>query len=318
MKQHAAWLAIAMAACSSSKAGDPPPPPGASAIVVGVQGEQVTNLLTSVKVSTWVNGEARPTDTLDLTATPSPLPKEYTLASGVDSAVKVHVEGTGPGGESLVRDAITSIPPGTTKLLRIQLEAHCLSTPLFPVGCPGGQTCLAGRCQDATVYPDQLEDYDPSWATDAPDACRPAGAGAPEVIAGTGQSDFAPLTDGQTLQAQRGPQGGHHLWIALRMKNLKQSGSTTTVTGLQPGTNVAIPPTAFVFTFEPTDGGYCKLYGLRYQLDNGGIDYHQFLGKPLDLTIKVADTTGGTASAVAHINVDPVVLGEDDAGAPTL
>ena len=163
---------------------------------------------------------------------------------------------------------------------------------------------------------DELEAYEPNWAEDAPDVCKPAGAGAPEVIAGTGQSDFTPITDGQTLTPQLGPQGGHHLWIAVRMKNLKQSGSTTTVHAVQPGTNVAIPPSAFIFTFDQDEGGYCKLYGLRYQLDNGGIDYHQFLGKPLDVSIDVMDTTGAHATGVAHIDVDSTVLGLDGGTAP--
>ena len=96
---------------------------------------------------------------------------------------------------------------------------------------------------------------------------------------GTGQSGYLPLAPEQTLQAEAGPQGGHHIWIAARMKNLKQAGSTTKIVGVQPETGTAIPPSTFVFTFSPDDGGYCKLYGLRYQLDNGGIDYKQFLGK---------------------------------------
>jgi hypothetical protein len=308
-------LASVLAACSSSGGGGPKRTDDAT-LIVGIQGEQVAALLSSVKVTTSIGGAQVTSDVLDLTKTPSPLPKEIKLTpqGDVKAPVAVHVEASGPGSETLVRDVFTSFVSGETKLVRVQLEAHCISTPLFPVSCPSGQTCLGGRCQDDTIYPAQLEAYEPSWAADAPDVCRPAGAGAPIVVAGTGQSDFLAITDGQTLQAQRGPQGGHHLWIALEMKNLKQSGSTTTITGLQPGTNVAIPPTAFVFTFEPGEGGYCKLFGLRYQLDNGGIDYHQFLGKPLDLTIKVDDTTGASASAVAHINVDPVVLGESDAG----
>ena len=74
--------------------------------------------------------------------------------------------------------------------------------------------------------------------------------------------------------------------------------TATTITGVQPGANLAAPATAFVFTFDPDEGGYCKLYGLRYQLDNGGIDWHQFLGKPLDLTVVVLSVKPEALTAV--------------------
>jgi hypothetical protein len=156
--------------------------------------------------------------------------------------------------------------------------------------------------------PTGLEPYTPSWANDAPDACRPANAGAPVVVVGTGQNDYFALADGQLLQAQTGPQGGHHIWMALRMQNLKQSSSTTTVTATQPGTGAMVAPYSVVFTFLPDDGGFCKLYGLRFQLDANGVDYTQFLGKPLDVTITVHDVLGDVGTGIAHINLDTSVL----------
>jgi len=89
---------------------------------------------------------------------------------------------------------------------------------------------------------------------------------------------------------------------------MKQAGSTTQVSAVQPGTGTAIPSSSFAFTFDPDEGGYCKLYGLRYQLENGGIDYKQFLGKPLDVTTTVVDALGQMASSTAHINVAPTLV----------
>jgi hypothetical protein len=94
----------------------------------------------------------------------------------------------------------------------------------------------------------------------------------------------------------------------VRQQNLKQSGSTTTITSVQPGTGLVGPRTSFAFTFDPDEGGFCKLAGLRYQLDVDGIDYHQFLGKPLDITVVIADQTGATGTGVAHVNIDPQIL----------
>jgi hypothetical protein len=125
---------------------------------------------------------------------------------------------------------------------------------------------------------------------------------------GTGQSYYLPLTKGQTLQAETGAQGGHHIWIATRMKNMKQMGTTTKIVGVQPETGARIPPTTLAFSYSPDEGGYCKLYGIRYQLDNEGIDYTQFLGKPLDVTVTATDPSGTTTTATARIQVAPTLV----------
>ena len=92
------------------------------------------------------------------------------------------------------------------------------------------------------------------------------------------------------------------------MKNLKQAGSITRISGVQPDTKTPIPPTTLAFTYAPDEGGYCKLYGIRYQLDNEGIDYKQFLGKPLDVSVTVTDSGGSKATATSHIQIAPTLL----------
>jgi hypothetical protein len=148
-----------------------------------------------------------------------------------------------------------------------------------------------------------------------PDRCKRNDDAPPVLFVGTGMSDFLPLTAGQTLQAEPGPQGGHHIWIAARMKNVKQRRTTTRIEGREPETGVSIPPTTFIFTFAPTEGGYCEIHGLRYQLDNGGIDYKQFLGKPLDVTVTLTDPSGATVATTTRIQVAPTLAGS--VGVPT-
>jgi hypothetical protein len=92
------------------------------------------------------------------------------------------------------------------------------------------------------------------------------------------------------------------------MKNMKQAGATTRIVGVQPDTGAAIPPTALAFTYSPDEGGYCKLYGIRYQLDNEGIDYKQFLGKPLDVTVTVTDPSGSRATASTRVQIAPTLV----------
>ena len=73
--------------------------------------------------------------------------------------------------------------------------------------------------------------------------------------------------DGVVAQVEAGPQGGHHIWVAVRMKGLLQSGSITSVTGHFPELDQDVGPFQVIFTFDQDEGGYCKLYGLRFQLD---------------------------------------------------
>jgi hypothetical protein len=253
-----------------------------------------------------------------------PRPWEQSLSAAPGNEVDITVEAFGTEGSTplLTRLASTRFVPRSTapELLRVPLESRCLVFPATPRAngkvpgrlsgptCTPPLTCIAGTCQSGAVPATSLEPYVANWPTNVPDRCKPANGGPPVLQVGTGQTGYLPLVPEQTLQAEAGPQGGHHIWIAARMKNLKQSGSTTKISGVQPATGTAIPPSTFVFTFSPDDGGYCKLYGLRYQLDNGGIDYKQFLGKPLDVTVTVTDPAGATATSTAHIQVAPTLV----------
>ena len=252
------------------------------------------------------------------------LPRAVELESDrAGSAVDVEVRGiTDDNQVLLTRLARAPLMPGSEKkLLRLRLEQRCVksdsrsSLVSSAPTCAAPETCIAGRCADSTVYAEQLEPYGPDWAISGPDVCRPANPGPPEVIVGTGQSDYTSLAQGQTLQAELGPQGGHHVWIAVRMRNLKQSGSTTTITARQPATGLDAPATSFVFTFDRDEGGYCKLFGLRYQFDSGaanlGEDYKRYLGKDLDVTVEIKDIMGKSAKATTRIRIADKILCPD-------
>jgi hypothetical protein len=310
-----AGLATFAAACSSGSSSGPP----ATEVIVGVQAEPLNGAIGTLHIVTKVAGSTSSDETLDLSA----LPHEVKLVppSGNDSAaIAVTVDGYLQSGWTparggmplLVRTAETSFVLDQTKLLRVMLQGQCLlALPGGPPGaptCTAPKTCIGGSCQPDSVSPQSLENYNSNWPNDAPDICRGLDAGAPVVQVGEGQTDYIPVTSGETVQMEQGPQGGHHIWIAVRQKNVKQQGSTTTITSVQPGTNLAGPEMAFVFTFESDQGGFCKLSGLRYQLDIDGTNYHLFLGKPLDVTVKVADQAGNTGTGTAHVNVSPTLL----------
>jgi hypothetical protein len=271
-----------LAACPSSNSpGDAPK----GALVVGVQSEDFGGIIDSVHIVATIDGATASDETITVgTKNPTALPTEITLAGEPGAKVEVTVTGTttqaatrgltsgsAPANDVVLRRAVTSLvevtnAPDSKKLLRMQLETRCSTfsapgntLPIAPT-CDAPQTCSAGKCIDDGVGVAQLETYEADWATSPPDVCRPANHGAPELYAGTGQTDYAPLNDGQTLQLERGPQGGHHIWIAARMKNLRQSGSRTTLTAkLVADPNSPVAPAAYVFTFDPNEGNFCKL-----------------------------------------------------------
>jgi hypothetical protein len=315
--------AACVAACGPGAQGSP-----STVLIVGVQSEPMSGAIGTLHITTTVDGatssdEVLAFDAAMLDSNGKPIGHEVKLVppSG-DPTAKVGVEVDGytqagwtPGSSGppavLVRTAEAQFVPSRTELLRVVLQGQCLlGLPGGPPGAPtcvAPLTCVAGSCQDDTVPASSLEPYASNWATNAPDICKPTNAGPPKVDVGYGQTDYLPLTDGQTIQLEQGPQGGHHVWVAVRQENLKQSGSTTTITSVQPDTGLVGPRTAFVFTFDPDEGGYCKLSGLRYQIDVGGLDYHQFLGHPLDITVTITDASGATGRGVAHIEIAPTI-----------
>jgi hypothetical protein len=273
-------------------------------LVLGVQSDPMGRAVTSLHIVAKVDGVVAVDETLrpPRGAMGLVLPWERKLQSPAPGArVDVTIEGFGPElpSPALTRLASARMPAGPAEqLMRVQLESRCVIHPPPPAPPPGaaaplrfpGQlsgptcappsTCILGVCQSGAMAATDLEPYIAKWPVNAPDRCKVKNPGPPVLQIGTGQADYLRLAPGQTLQAEAGPQGGHHIWIAARMKNLKQTLSTTRIEGVQPDTGTTIPPSTFVFTYAPSEGGFCKVYGMRYQLDNGGIDYRPFLGKP--------------------------------------
>lgn len=313
------FVSLLLTACPGSD--DPEPePPKEGTLVVGVQTTpDITALVGSVHVVAKLDDVVAKDEVIQIAG----LPKEIELRGKPSSRVDVTVDALGRGSPPnsspiITRRATTGLVVDARKLLRIQLDARCMTLggggPIAPV-CNAPDTCLSGACRPSTLGFDDLEDYETTWPSSPPDLCRPAKRGPPEVILGNGQTDYATLADNQVLQLEKGPQGGHHIWVALRMKNLRQSGSTTTISSVLEGDPNPVPPMAYVFTFDRDEGSYCKLYGLRYQVDSGVTDlssgYKRFLGKRLVVTVKVNDTTGASAESTRTIQISEKLLCAD-------
>lgn len=204
-----------------------------------------------------------------------------------------------PNNLLIERQAATTVRANANLLYQLTLESRCRYSIPGSFGiepCETG-TCIAGTCTEPYLAPEALEPYDPNWPNGVGDICKPADAGPAQVMLGLGQSDFLPVEDEELAQVEAGPQGGFHVWVSVRTKNLRRSGSQTELSGEIPELAMTIDPLKVIFTLVPDEGGYCKLYGLRFQLLLGTFEQVQpVLGKKLKITGKVTDKEGATAS----------------------
>lgn len=200
--------------------------------------------------------------------------------------------------------AETTVVEGRTLLVRVPLESECVGEP-----CREGTTCVDGECASSAKDPTKLPEYIEGWAgNDGTDRCEPEPGGDPEVILGEGQSNFFPVEPGQVLQVEAGPQGGYHVWIASRIRNLKQGGSITEVTGSFVARDYSPPPLSIVFSFDPDEGDYCKIYGLRFRLDDPEHPIETLLGEELDLTVTITDSDGDVGTDTARVRLSDTFL----------
>lgn len=306
----ALMLPIGLAACPASVDSHEE-----GALVVGLQSDDFGALVGSVHVVAKLDGVVVRDETYP---SASKLAQELTFTGAPGARLQVTTQALSPDGAAVVvRDAETNLVAAAhgRKLLRIYLESRCLLIAPSPLTCADPTTCIAGACAPREVSESSLEDYEPGWAAAPPDICRPAQHGAPTVMIGTGQTAYGPLAEGQVLQLEKGPQGGHHIWIAARMKNLRQSGSTTLITSRLLDDPAPVPPISFVFTFDRDEGSYCAIWGLRYQIDAGASDttkeYRRFLGKKLEVTVEVKDSTGASARDTKVVQIADKLLCPD-------
>jgi hypothetical protein len=223
--------------------------------------------------------------------------------------VEATIEASLNGTPLLTRLASTEAVGDEELLLEVELDAACVQAPGSSAPtCDAPETCVKGACRHKHVPSTELPDYDPEWANQTIDTCKPQGAEDPIVIVGEGQADFLPMIDGAVAQVEAGPQGGHHIWIAVRLKNLTQSGSITSLTGRFPELGHDVGPFNVIFTFDPDEGGYCKIYGLRFQLDIDH-DIQELLGKTFEVTATVTDKDGDVGAGTKTVTLSDDILG---------
>jgi hypothetical protein len=311
-----ASTAALAAACGAPDGGATPPPGSDSgSVVFGVTSDlRVGTDFDALRVLTRVNGVTTGDQTRTRAAGTLALPAEVTVGprpAGDLVDVALTASSSTVKGLRVERRASTTVLGGRTLFLPLGIDEACLALDVpgghAPPTCAAAETCAGGACVPVAVNPASLATYDPGWLDQEPaDVCRSADAGPPEVIVGQGQADYLPVdacdaASPEPAQVEAGPQGGHHVWVALRVKGIHQSGAVTTVRGHFP--DLAKDPwdMAVIFAFEPDEGGYCKLYGIRYQLDTNGLGLSDVLGQRIELTVEVKDRDGVRATGTRCI-----------------
>ncbi|WP_437809720.1 hypothetical protein [Sorangium sp. So ce1078] len=305
-------LLAALALCFLVIAGCSAPGPTTGTVVIGVTSELRAGVeLDRMRVVLRAGGELLREDVLPQKSGQLFFPREFFFSDLEDgTAVEISLEAFGAEDAErplLARTASTRVIGGRTLLLPVRLERECVVAPGDPT-CPAPQTCVAGGCSAADVDPRRLEPYSASWKADAePDICKPSGGGEPVVVVGEGQADYFSLEDLDEVQVEAGPQGGYHIFVAIRLKNLRQSGSITVVSGLVPELGYAIEPLKVIFTLDQDEGGFCKLAGLRFRLD-GERTIDELLGKVVDVEVTVTDTDGDTGTGRRKVTLSQTIL----------
>lgn len=293
------WLFVLTIGCSD------PDKPSTGDVIVGVSSALRVGVdVLELHVVQKVNGETRSDKVLQSDGFAFPLELPFSSLPEGDE-VEVEIEAFGSSNTPLLsRRAATTVVAGRKLLLRVDLSSACIG--LQAPKCDGDQTCTGGVCGPVYVHPALIGDYWAGWKKGQTDICKP-NDGPPVLIVGKGMSDYLAMDDYETAQLEAGPQGGHHIWIALRMKNLLQSGSITSLEGHIQELDTAVNPFSVIFTFDPDEGGYCKLYGLRFQVD-GMVTVDKVLGKTLKVTATVKDKDGDVGMGEKWVKLSNDIL----------
>lgn len=140
-----------------------------------------------------------------------------------------------------------------------------------------------------------------------PDVCKPSLAGPTVVTVGEGQNYYRDIVDEELLYWEKGPQGGHHVWIALKQRGLRMSGTIMTIDMEDiedPANPRVVNHSKLVYDFDKDEGGWCTRPGLRMQLDNaGGTTLDSILGHKIKVVAALKDPDGSVATGTKVIKV---------------
>jgi hypothetical protein len=112
-----------------------------------------------------------------------------------------------------------------------------------------------------------------------------------DLEVGTGSSDFEALTDGQSVQIIHGPQGGYHVWAALRASRSKVAPERAQVYARLSFNGTELSANGYSLNLVEV-GDFYEWYGLQALIpDPTAVD-----GQTVLLRLELTDSTGFTAT----------------------
>jgi len=285
-----ACLILALAGCSTPPLEDELTAPSHVSLAVGVTCDpelepQVAKLSLSI---------ATPREVQSTSWERRAFPFEVMLDDLMeDDTVDVTAVAEATDGVLVTRSARTLAVAGEPLLLRMQLNDECIpASSVRDVSCPG-QTCIAGLCEESYVSPSELEPYHPDWAVPPADACAPSPGARADVTLGQDGEPFVPLEPGTVLTPEWGPQGGTHVWLAIRMRGLTAD-STTMVWADFPTEDIEGSVQRSTARYLSS----CELFSFRYVLPMSDA-----WDTPMHLTAVVVDPSGHAGHQYLDVNV---------------
>lgn len=224
---------------------------------------------------------------------------EKPLGDGAEIEVSVAALRDGEASPVVTRTAKTRVAGVRSVLLPVSLDEACAA-----VSCAGGATCVEGACVDPFIAWPSLADFDPAWVESAKDACKAPSGPAPEIVIGQGETAYAALAEDEVVPIEPGAQGGHHVWLALRVAGLRQMGSILGVSGHYPALAFEIPVFKSQITLRKATENHCEVYGVRFQVDRG-ISVDAVRGQTLDVEVVLTDLNGDAATAKKRVVIAP-------------
>ena len=124
-------------------------------------------------------------------------------------------------------------------------------------------------------------------------AAVPATPATLAVEVGTGTKDFVALADGDPVELTFGPQGGFHIWTAVRVKNVVATGVQVNLRAKLDDGALVGPASRMALSLEVNDDGSATAAGLRNFVENAS----ELRGKHVTLSVDViaADQRHGAA-----------------------
>jgi hypothetical protein len=290
-----ALLLLCSAGCGSDAAD--------ALVVVGLTTDMAVGFeFDRIETTTKVNGVVTRAERLSYGGGELSLPAELVVGPAPDGAkIELSIAAFRDDEDApiVTRRGATRAAFGRSLLLPVSLDEACCATT-----CGASATCAAGACVDPFIAPSALADYDPLWILSASDACKMPSSGVPAVVIGQGQSAFASLEHGEVVPIEAGPQGGHHVWLALRVTGLRQMGSRLTVEGYFPELEFELLPFTVQVTLHKAGEDRCEIDGVRFQVDRG-LPVEAVRGQPLDIEVTVEDPNGDVATAAQRVVISP-------------